>query len=75
MNDPYIRERFKNQYLDKFNRENCLIFDELGIMQGSSIVDLALLTPSFFQAFEIKSGEDTLTRLPGQITKCLIIFP
>ena len=67
MNDPVIREHFKAQYLNQFNRENCQIFDELGIMTGSSIVDLALLTPTYFQGFEIKSAEDTLIRLPNQI--------
>lgn len=74
MNDPYIRERFKNQELDRFNRENCLLFDELGVMQGSSIVDLAVITPTYFQAFEIKSAEDTLTRLPNQIQKYNLVF-
>lgn len=74
MNDPYIRERFKLQHLDRFNRENCLLFDELGIMQGSSIVDLAMITPTYFQAYEIKSGEDTLARLPNQIKKYNLVF-
>lgn len=67
MNDPLIREKFKAQYLNQFNRENCQIYDELGLLRGASIVDLALLTPTYFQGFEIKSGEDTLGRLPNQI--------
>jgi hypothetical protein len=67
MNDPKIREEFKKRYLSKVTKESCQIFDELGILKGDSIVDIAAITPSSLEGFEIKSGLDTLNRLPNQI--------
>jgi hypothetical protein len=67
MNDPKIREEFKKRYLSKVTKENCLIYDELGILKGNAIIDLAAITPTSLEGFEIKSGLDTLNRLPNQI--------
>lgn len=74
MNDPTIREAFKVSNLKKYHRDTCLLFDELGILQGKSIVDLAVITPAYFHGFEIKSSEDTLYRLPDQIDQYSQVF-
>lgn len=43
-----------------------LIVHELGILQGSSRVDVAVLNGEL-HGYEIKSDHDTLARLPGQV--------
>lgn len=75
MNDPEIRELLIKKYLTKYqNTDNCLILEEVGIMHGSSIVDLTVISKFYNQAFEIKSAQDSLTRLPKQLKDYLQVF-
>ena len=66
LGDQRIRQEFKNQILLKI-QEQCLIFDEMGVLGGTSIVDLAIITQQSLEGFEIKSAEDSLIRLPNQV--------
>lgn len=50
-----------------------LVLDELGICQGETRADVAVVNGSL-AAFEIKSDRDTLTRLPGQIEAYQRVF-
>ena len=75
MNDPQIRDMLLNTFLKKYqSNENSLILEEVGIMHGNSIVDLAVFSPFFNQAFEIKSAQDSLTRLPKQLQDYIQVF-
>lgn len=67
MKDPEIRQAFKSQILSKID-DKVLILDELGLMKGDSIIDLAIIGESLLEGFEIKSGADSLARLPKQIS-------
>lgn len=75
MNDPQIREMLLNTFLKKYHQStNALILEEVGVLQGNSIVDLAVFSPVFNQAFEIKSAEDKLDRLPKQLKDYIQVF-
>lgn len=50
-----------------------LVLDELGICQGETRADVAVVNGSL-AAFEIKSDRDTLTRLPGQVEAYQRVF-
>lgn len=67
MNDKRIREFFSKKYLKQFNSADVLLLNELGIINGTSIVDIAASTPKSIEGFEIKSAQDSLYRLPRQI--------
>jgi hypothetical protein len=51
--------------LEHQNDEDTLILDELGLCQGSSRVDVAVVNGAI-TGYEIKSPKDTLERLPQQ---------
>jgi hypothetical protein len=62
-----IREALRKGPVAQIVRnERDLALDELGICEGSSRIDMAVVNGSFW-GFEIKSERDTLTRLPRQI--------
>lgn len=67
MNDEKIRQHFSRKYLKKINPLESILLNEVGIINGSSIVDIAAITKSSIEGFEIKSADDTLYRLPRQI--------
>lgn len=73
MLDPQIREAFISQFLKKRDSSS-LIFEEVGILKGKSIVDIAIFNQNFFQAFEIKSGSDSSQRLQNQIDSYAQVF-
>jgi hypothetical protein len=50
-----------------------LVLDELGICQGETRADVAVVNGSL-AAFEIKSDRDTLARLPGQVEAYQRVF-
>jgi hypothetical protein len=50
-----------------------LVLDELGICQGETRADVAVINGSL-AAFEIKSDRDTLARLPGQVEAYQRVF-
>ena len=66
MNDEKIRSAFIEKYLKKIPSE-IIILNEVGVINGAAIVDIAAITPSSIEGFEIKSAEDNLSRLPRQI--------
>ena len=74
MNDPEIRASLINNYFQKFKSENCLLLEELAVIHGSSIADIVLISKIFNQAFEIKSAQDTLSRLEKQINDYTQVF-
>ena len=52
-----------------YNEDSSLtVLDEVGLCYGKAIIDLLLLDGIDFWGFEIKSGADTLNRLPTQAT-------
>jgi len=65
MNDPKIRSSLKAQYLSQI--KDCLMLNEVDIIRGKSRVDIVAITPTMLEAFEIKSGQDSLQRLPSQV--------
>ena len=68
MKDTDIRTALKTKVLKRYLSDtNSLIIDELGINNGSSRVDVALVN-GIIHGFEIKSDSDSLTRLPAQIS-------
>jgi hypothetical protein len=48
--------------------------EEMGILQGASIVDIAVITPRSMEGFEIKSASDSLRRLPAQTIYYNLVF-
>ncbi len=51
---------------DYKNDPDTVIIEELGLCQGEARVDIAVVNGSI-HGFEIKSDQDTLKRLPGQV--------
>jgi hypothetical protein len=58
-----LRKRISNKYQ---NDSDTLIVDELGLCQGTSRIDIAVIN-GYMYGYEIKSEKDTLERLPLQI--------
>ncbi|MCA9815850.1 MAG: sce7726 family protein [Cyanobacteriota/Melainabacteria group bacterium] len=56
----FLRDNLKDKYF------NSLIIDELGLMEGSFRVDMAVIHKDEMHGFEIKSAADNLKRLPAQ---------
>lgn len=65
MKDSDIRRVLRAHLADCHRGEDSLILDELGILQGESRVDLAVINGQL-HGYEIKSDRDTLVRLPRQ---------
>jgi len=68
MNDAVIRKKL-HTYLETENKKfkDTIIIDELDLCSGLSRIDVAVINGSI-HGFEIKSEEDTLVRLPNQIS-------
>lgn len=67
LRDLDIRNALKKRLTDEYkNDPNTLIIDELGLCQGVSRIDIAVINGRIL-GYEIKSGKDTLERLPVQI--------
>lgn len=69
MKDVDIRRELHRSYLSHFykNDANSKVIDELGICQGASLVDIAVVNGSMW-GWEIKSEKDNLKRLPLQMS-------
>lgn len=67
MNDEKIRAAFSKKYLEVFHSDDAILLNEVGVLNGSSIVDIAAITKNSIEGFEIKSAVDSLSRLPRQI--------
>ncbi|MBW2623773.1 MAG: sce7726 family protein, partial [Deltaproteobacteria bacterium] len=67
MNDSDIRAVLLTNFGQEYgNDPNTMIVEELGLCQGEARVDVAVINGSI-HGFEIKSDQDTLKRLPGQM--------
>ncbi|SFB71668.1 hypothetical protein SAMN04487907_101232 [Zunongwangia mangrovi] len=68
MKDIDIRLELHSNYLSSFYKHDpdSVIIDELGICQGSSKIDIAVVNGHLW-GWEIKSEKDNLKRLPSQI--------
>lgn len=68
MRDIDIRQELHKNYLSHFyqNDSDSKVIDELGICQGESKVDIAVVNGHMW-GWEIKSERDTLERLPSQM--------
>lgn len=65
--DKEIREAFLRKKLARVRvRPNTLVVEELGLVNATARVDIAVLN-GCLHGFEIKSGKDTLDRLPEQL--------
>lgn len=68
LNDNGVRGLLIDELYAKYNNDpNTRIINELGINNGESRVDLAVVN-GMIHGYEIKSDFDTLERLPRQIT-------
>lgn len=56
----YLRDNLKDKYFSS------LIVDELGVLEGTFRVDMAVIHKEELHGFEIKSASDNLKRLPSQ---------
>jgi len=54
-------------YLLKENKKNIVIGAEVPFLSGKRWLDVLLMHPKYFHAFEIKGDRDSLSRLSGQI--------
>ena len=67
MNDALIRENFHRKVLHRYHSApDVLVIDELGLQHGRCRADIALVNGRLI-GYEIKSDEDTLTRLDEQV--------
>lgn len=66
INDLNIRQKLLSTILSKYNNApDSIIIEELGLCQGQSRIDIAVVNGSLM-GYEIKSELDTLNRLPLQ---------
>jgi hypothetical protein len=74
MRDIDVRTALRGQVDSYFSGEPGTIrIDELGVLNGSARVDLAVVNGSL-HGYEIKSATDTLDRLPSQIEAFSSVF-
>lgn len=74
MNDQIIRKNFHKKKLRKYHADNnTLVIDELGLNHGKSRADIAVVN-GLLVGYEIKSDNDSLCRLEGQIKSYNAIF-
>lgn len=74
MNDSKIRKAIKEiEFKTHFTEEDTKVIDEMGLNQGSSIIDIAVINGKMV-GYEIKSDRDTLKRLDGQISEYNKVF-
>lgn len=64
--DIEIRKALFTKKLDRLRSQDVLIIDELGLAHAKSRIDVAVIN-GCLHGYEIKSAQDSLTRLPGQI--------
>jgi hypothetical protein len=74
MNDTEIRQHFHQKYLERYRDiDGVRIVDELGLMHGACRADIAVVN-GLLVGYEIKSEEDSLSRLERQIGAYDAIF-
>jgi hypothetical protein len=74
MKDNDIRQALLSELTSKYKKDpETIIIEELGLCQGEARIDIAIVNGSI-HGIEIKSDQDTLKRLDGQIeiySRCL----
>lgn len=74
MKDFEIRHYFHQKRLKKHHStKTTLVVDELGLKHGRCRADIAVIN-GHLDGFEIKSDQDSLSRLPGQIANYNLVF-
>lgn len=66
MRDQDIRKALHSTMLSVFHDDGSLVLDELGLRNGETRVDIAVINGQI-HGYEIKSDRDTLERLPRQV--------
>lgn len=66
-----LRIFLKNKF--SFHDPECIVRDEFGLCQGTARIDIAVINGRL-HGYEIKSEEDTLKRLSGQLAVYTKIF-
>lgn len=75
MSDACIREALKQGILrDDCVNPNVRVVEELGLDHGTSRIDIAVIRANQLIGYEIKSGKDTLSRLPHQVHQYGMVF-
>ena len=74
MKDIDVRDALQKTFLKKFfHDENSRVIPELDICNGEARIDIAVVN-GHLHGFEIKSEQDTLTRLANQVTAYSKVF-
>lgn len=74
MSDYQIRIALKKNTLrDYYLDSNTRVIEELGLSHGSSRIDIAIVNDRLI-GYELKSGQDTLKRLPRQVQYYNAVF-
>ena len=74
MRDQDIRQILINELTAKFrNHKNTILVQELGLFQGKSRIDIAVINGSLY-GYEIKSDSDNLLRLDNQLQAYSKVF-
>lgn len=74
MNDGDVRTALKRELLFRHASDShTVIIEELGILHGSSRVDLAVVNGTL-HGYELKSDRDDLQRLPEQVAAYITVF-
>lgn len=74
MNDSEIRHYFHKLRLCKHHSSaNTIVVDELGLKHGKSRADIAVIN-GYLNGYEIKSDQDSLNRLSGQVSHYNMVF-
>ena len=67
MNDARLRQATKHALCIQHHGDTeTVLFDEFAVAHGSSRIDLAIVNGEL-HGIELKSDDDTLTRLPEQV--------
>jgi len=74
VNDAEIRKSFHRKGLRHYRgRRDTLVVDELGLHHGDARADIAVINGRLL-GYEIKSDDDVLRRLPGQVQAYSAVF-
>lgn len=74
LDDKSIRKELLNYIKEKlFKNKDVSIIEELGLLQGDSRIDIAVINGTFW-GFEIKSDSDSLVRLREQVQSYSLLF-
>ena len=74
LNDGDVRAALKRELLFRHASDShTVIIEELGILHGSSRVDLAVVNGTL-HGYELKSDRDDLQRLPEQVAAYITVF-